>query len=98
MSDVNIKTANRHYPLLDWSELTPKEQADFDWIEDPERNGPEFFRYKGRVYNLSEFMRLEHTGEEFKGWHGYRGDSYFSGTLIKLGDTGESVIPARYYS
>lgn len=92
---LEIVTNNHARPVLDWFELTPQEQAGFDWIESPEESGESFARYRGSVYALSEFMR---AGDAFPGWHGYASDSAFSGTLVRLSEDGESVTLARFYS
>lgn len=92
MSNLKIITNGHYRPLLFWEELTPKEQEDFDWEGANEDN---FFRYKGSVYNQGDFMRV--SGEEFAGWEGVRGDSYFSGVLIKFSLCGDGVKVGRFY-
>jgi len=57
-----------------------------------------FFRYRGNVYDIGEFMRCESKDSPLASWHGYSSDSMFSGVLIRLVDNGESVIVARFYS
>lgn len=89
---IDITTNNTPRALVDWEELTDAERAGFDWTDGDA--GESFFRYKGQVYALSEFMR---AGDAFPGWHGYHGDSYFSGVLVRLPDgDSDSVIVARY--
>jgi len=78
-------------------ELTDKERAEFDYMSDI--NEGSFFRYKGAVYDLGEFMRVEEGGPlELLGWHGISTDSYFSGTIIRLSRDCESVTVGRIYS
>lgn len=105
MSEITIKTNNHPRPILDAYELEPKEREEFDyidWKEVEEGAMPTtFFRYKGEVYDLGEFMRLEHNMQEsFNGWHGYQSDTFFSGTLIKYVEVDNEicVIAGRYYS
>lgn len=95
---TNIITNNQYRPLLDWDDLTSKEQKDFDWIEEPLEGGYTFFRYCGHVYSLDEIMRLD-TEHPFHtlGYHAMLHSTYDSGILIKLSDCGESVIVARFY-
>ena len=99
MSTLEIKTNRQPRELLSWFDLTKKEQEQFDYIEEPEELGYEFFRYKGHCYSLEEFMR---TGKDhpfgIAGYDGYSSDSYFSGVLIKFSDCGDAVYPASYYS
>lgn len=76
--------------------LTARERAEFDYMDDV--NDGSFFRYRGAIYDIGEFMRISGTDSPFKEWHGYAGDSYFSGVLIRLSSDGDSVIIGRYYS
>lgn len=94
-----IRTNNQARPLLSWYELTDKEKAEFDYIENPEEEtGLDFFRFKGRIYTLSDFMRIDQQSTAFPGWHGYKGDGFFSGMLVKLSDDGEAVIVGQYFN
>lgn len=92
---LTITTNNQPRFLLNWFDLTDKERSEFDYLKtEEEQSEHQFFRYRGWTYDLGEFMRAP---EELKPWHGYHGDSYFSGILVKyVGD--ESVICATYYS
>jgi hypothetical protein len=93
---LQIITNNAPRPLLDWVELTDAERAAVDWA-DPEA-GESFFRYRGSVYAVSEFLRA--SGEiERRGWHGFAADSYFSGVAIRLpeGDP-DSIICGRVFA
>ena len=101
---MTIKTNNQSRDILYWHDLTAAEQAEFDYLDsDDERNEASFFRYKGRVYDLGEFMVVsgliaphpQHPGWEK--WDGYASDSYFSGILVRFMNNCESVIVATYY-
>lgn len=94
---VTIRTNNVPRNLLDWSELTNKEQAEFDYIDEPEYATQRFFRYRGWAYDVQEFMSTHDMGT-LKGWDGYSSDSYFSGVLIKLVCDCEQVIVGSYYN
>src|SRR6185369_11732596 len=90
--------------IIMWHELTAAEQCEFDWLDtDDKRNEATFFRYKGVVYALSEFMRITPAIAphcQRPGWEafdGYHSDSFFSGVLIKYADDYEQVIAATYY-
>lgn len=96
-----LKIISNHHPRATfyWHDLTPKEQREFDWIKRPEESGETFFRYRGQVYCLSEFMLA--SGEIAKrGWEGYSSDSYFSGVVVKdcEMDDGPGIIIGRYFS
>ena len=91
---MHIISNNQWRFTVDWWDLTEKEQKDFDW-EGAEEDT--YFRYRGQVYNLSNFMRIEENHPlHCLNWHGYSGESYFSGKIIKLSDDGEAVIVGRY--
>ena len=87
---MKITTDHKPRPIIGWQDLTKKEKADFDWMD---QEGLNFFRYKKRVYFLGNFMR-----SNIEGYHGESSDSYFSGVLINLSNCGEAVYPATYRS
>jgi hypothetical protein len=95
--NLTIRTNNAPRDLLCWHDLTTRERAEFDYIDDPESCGNQFFRYRGCVYDSSEFMSVSNM--PFRGkWDGYHSDSYFSGILIRLVDDCERVICGTYFS
>lgn len=95
--------------IIEAWELTEKEQAEFDYIEFNDDCCSEFFRYKGQVYDLGEFVRIEPMNKrtnpftvatedkELLKWQGIQTDSYFSGIVIRYTDDNESVIVGTYY-
>ena len=92
---MNIKTNNVPREVINSWDLTEKELKDFDYL-DPEDSGA-FFRYKGQVYDLGEFMRIDST--QRAGWErydGYSSDSFFSGLLVRYVDDCERVVVALY--
>ena len=104
MGKLTIVSNYQPRPLLYWWELTSKEQSEFDWIKDNEHDQFEFFRYKGNVHCMADYMRIDgHNDDDFSAWDGYHGDSYFSGTLVKYpydefcGHDYDYVIVGWYY-
>lgn len=95
-----IKTNNQPRSIIYGYELTEKEQAEFDYINDIE--SAQFFRYRGNLYDLGEFMYIDRKRESlpegFKHWHGYQSDSFFSGLLVKYTNDDDCVIVGTYYS
>lgn len=91
---MRIETNNQPRAILSWYDLTPAEQKEFNYLEE---GAGSFFRYKGWVYNLGEFMRIDYTAINDK-WHGYASDSYFSGVLIRYTSDCEQVIVGSYFS
>jgi len=97
---TTIQTNNVPRYTLGWHNLTAKEQAEFDYLDTNDRRyEASFVRYRGVVYDLGEFMRVEsgYGGSSgngaLHGWDGYHADSYFSAVLVRyVGDDMESVI------
>ena len=86
---MTIKTNNQPRDLLTIWDFSPKDQTkireDFDWLDDIEADSA-FFRYKGWIYNLSEFGR---GGAE--GWDGSKAESWSCGVLVRVSSDGEQV-------
>ena len=95
---MKIKTNHRYRDILHSHDLTARELADFDYLED--QDSALFFRYKGQVYDLGEFMRIDRTREcppdGFESWHGYQSDSFFSGLLVRYSPDYEQILVAQY--
>lgn len=90
---MKVITNSRPRPIIYWWGLTDKEKKEFDYLKDDDaRDSASFFRYKGGVYDTNEFMVCP---RELKPWDGYRGDSFFSGIVIRFIDD-ESVIVGLY--
>lgn len=102
-SKITICTNNVPRSLILGYELTEQERREFDYISAEEIDTHEFFRYKGNVYDPSDFMVVRdivdnYQFSDFAGWDGYCSDSYFSGLLIRYVDNYEKVIVAQYFS
>lgn len=102
MSDeLTIITNNVPRDVLDASELTKSEQAEFDYLDwaalEAGRDSRSFVRYKGVTYDLGD---VEHTGNltAFREWDGFVSDSFFSGVLFRYVDDFERIVVGRYYS
>lgn len=104
-ANLKIRTNNVPRDVLNFWELTGKEQAQL--LDDYSGTGraEEFCdksmwaRYKGHVYCLSEFLRIQHHPDsDFSKWEGYEGDNYFSGTVCRFVQKGERVIMGQYFS
>ena len=97
---LEIKTNNQERELLSLHELPLGRQSqirdDFDWLSADEFDYG-FFTYKGRVHHISQYLAFGQIQEsEFSGWHGYESDTYFSGTVIRVSDDGETVVVGTY--
>lgn len=108
---MTITTNNVPRPLLYGYELTAQERKDLDyiaavddeaaWSEEHDR----FFRYRGQVYDMNEFVRLvplaklvgfQHgydDGSPLAAWHGIQTDSFFSAIVVRfLGHDREGYV------
>ena len=81
---------NHHFrEILTSYDLTANELKEFDYLAEGDGS---FFRYKGEVYDLGEFMRSDNPLAPCSyNWDGFRGDSYFSGIAVKFDDSCEMV-------
>ncbi len=104
---MEIITNNRPRALVSGYELTPAEAAEFDYMTPEDLAGASFVRYKGSLYDVSEFMRVPagafglsniNNGTPVKGWDGYASETFFSGVLIRLDPAGDYAVMGRYFS
>ena len=120
MQTIKITTNNCPREVLFGYALTEEEAKEFDYMNWPayewnqeghssDGETAQFFRYKGAVYDLGEFVRIverskqvgfEHGVDEESppiSWDGILTESYFSGMLVKWADANcESVIVGRF--
>ena len=100
---MKIRTNNHYRSLIYGFELSEKERADFDYIGADEIETHEFFRYRGIVYDPSDFMRIDKNvaphpqREGWESWQEYQSDSFFSGVLIRYSENFESIQVATFY-
>lgn len=94
MNDPGIMVHTNNVPrlIIDGYELTTEERADFDYYSCSELDEATFFRYRGQLYDIGEFVMTE-----IEGWDGIHTDTFFSGTLVKYVDE-DNVIVGRIYS
>lgn len=88
---MKILTNHQSRPILEQHNLTTEELKEFDYLKDGEGS---FFRYKGNVYDLGQFMVWNNTSKP--NWDGYRCDSYFSGIVIKFSTDYDEVTVGTY--
>lgn len=84
---MTTRTNKHWYNVLYWHDLTPKEQKEFDWIDDSSTlttDDAEFIRYNRWVYCLSDCMRISNDApEEMRAWQGYFEDTFFSCVVMR---------------
>ena len=95
---ITIKTDHKWKEFLSWHDLTEKQKADFDWLEDEEAQASAcFVKRRGRVYCLDEIMTIDrHSPLHVDGWHGIAHDGFFSGIVVKLSRDGEQYKIGYY--
>lgn len=93
---LKIKTNYVPRHTVNGIDLTPKERKEFDYYTDEILAFSCFVRYRGEVYDLSEFLITDKKGELGR-WDGLRTDSYFSGILLKFCHDSEQVLMGRAY-
>lgn len=104
MSTLTITTNGIPRDIIKAYELADNEREQFDYYDwsaiEKGEDSASFFRYKGELYDFGEFMVWNYPFNQlnFKDWHGYQSDTYFSGIVIKYTDDFERVIVGRYYS
>lgn len=95
MTEMKVTTNRVPRPLIDGSELTDKEKAEFDFLKPDEFEYEKFFRYRGDVYYLGNFMRYDMEVAGIR-WDGAQSDSVWTGTLVKICSDLENVIVGVY--
>ena len=85
--ELLVITNNIPRPILCGYELTEKESADFDYMDNIDEGS--FFRYKGNVYSLDQFMLIDKHDTTLNRWDGIHADTFFSAILIRFSGCGE---------
>lgn len=98
MSEPKIVTNNVPRDIVYGYDLTPKEREDFDWMSAEDLDHASFFRYRGVVYALSEFMSTRGLPEDslLAKWHGHHADSHFSAVVVRYTSDHEQVVVGLY--
>jgi len=92
---IKITTNHQYRELLEYYDLTEKEQ-----IDNNENEEGLFFRYKECAYCLSDFMVFTDEGEgsTFEDWDASLSESAFSGILVRVDHDCEKIMCGRFYS
>jgi hypothetical protein len=104
MSTVKVITNHQPRDVLYWYELSDAERKEFDYLDTEARQDEaQFFRYRGQVYDLGEFMRVPsgpaaQSFNDLAAWDGYASDSFYSGVVVKYVEDFERVIVGLYLS
>jgi len=97
---MQIQTNNVPRHIIYGWELSEKERQEFDYLDDIDSS--EFFRYKGQLYDLGEFMRIDQNmllnSPALDNWQGIHTDSFFSAIVVRYIEGEESVVVGLAYS
>ena len=116
-NDEKITAANKiqikhieECPIIYGSELAEEEKKDFDYWKPDELNEQRFAKYRGNIYDISQFIRFTYgmTAERIRDGYfhpfgrewdygGYHSDSFYNGILCLIVDD-ETVKMATYMS
>ena len=71
--NMTIRTNNVPRDVLNAWELTPKERAEFDYLDwtaiEEGSESASFVRYRGELCALDQFVRIGRFGESVGAWH-----------------------------
>lgn len=87
---MEVTTNNHWRQILYWHDLTQKEQKELQDSYDSVKES-NFFRYKGQIYDLSDFVRIN-----MPGWDASKPDSFFSGISVKVSECGDAIKVGQY--
>lgn len=102
---TKITTNHNARPIIDGFQLSMATRAHFDYLDweaiKEGRESASFFRYKGQLYDLGEFLRIDNNTPSLsplQDWHGYQSDSFFSGLVVRYTEDLEGIIVGTYYT
>ena len=102
---MTIKSSKRWKILKYGYELPKKWRKEKDWLTPEEFDNMQFVKAPGKRvwwYALDEFTALKDTGllpaGQKEHWHGYLGETVWSGVLLELHKDGDHYRVGYYYS
>lgn len=107
MDKITVKTNNVPRDIIDGFQLSADERKEFDYLAwdkiDAGEDSALFFRYRGDLYDLGNFMRGNPVTDDslpaqLRTWDGYMSESAFSAIVVRYANDNESVIVGYVYS
>jgi hypothetical protein len=104
MNTSQVRVITNHVPrdVVDAWQLTPAERQNFHYLDwqaiEAGSDSASFFRYKGEIYDLSEFSadygitRGAGLPDCLSAWDGYLSESFFSAVVVRYVDDCERVV------
>lgn len=86
-------------PIVNWYQLTKREQAlTDDLISDEDHGFPCFFHYANGLYLMEDVMNppFEIDFEGFEDWDGYMAHSCIDGIVVRLTDDSNEIVVGKY--
>lgn len=94
----NVTTDNKWKTFKYGHEVPEKVLAEqFDWIEEDEKFGSGFMKYRGVWYHISEFMTLP-KDHSVDAWQAFSPDSAFSAVMVQVSNDGEEYKIGTFIS
>lgn len=106
--EIKIVTDGKPRELKCFMDLTERERADFDYIDEDDFYSQRFVKYKGRWYDVDDTQRIVtwprgvlcdfavNPGSPFAGWSCIDSESFFSGVLFRYTKDYENVVCGSY--
>lgn len=90
---MKLRTNNIARSLWNWHDLDDTQKSELDW-RDTEELQESFlgFIYKGQIYDLSDFVKLDDNNYPIKGWHGAFAQSASHAIVIKMIDDNFVIV------
>lgn len=90
---MKLRTNNIARSLWNWHDLDDKQKSELDWRDNEELQEAFLgFIYKGQIYDLSDFVKLDDNNYPIKGWHGAFAQSAFHAIVIKMTDDNFVIV------
>lgn len=90
---MKLRTNNIARSLWNWHDLDDKQKSELDWRDTDELQESFLgFIYKGQIYDLSDFVKLDDDNYPINGWHGAFAQSAFHAIVIKMTDDNFVIV------
>ena len=90
---MKLRTNNIARSLCNWHDLDDKQKSELDWRDTDELQESFLgFIYKGQIYDLSDFVKLDDDNYPINGWHGAFAQSAFHAIVIKMTDDNFVIV------
>ena len=89
---------NHHNRMFKYGYEVPKSVLeDYHYLDEGEKSDG-WIHYRSIWYHISDFMTVSIYSKNWRGWDGYKFDTFFSGVLIRISDDNETYQIGTYLS